>query len=91
MTLFILLIIAVIAGNMLSHAFVRHDVLKLSTEIHTMEKKLLAKLDQIEKEVRHQNTYAEQAQKESARMQRIMEFHQRLMDRAKSKPTTAQE
>jgi hypothetical protein len=41
-------------------------------------------LEKLEKETRHQTTYAEQAQKESARLQQVMEYHQRLMERVKN-------
>jgi len=85
--LFILVISAVIIGNLLSHLLLRSDVAKMSAEIHATEQKLLTRLDKLEKDNQYQKTYAEQAQKESARLQRSIEYHQGLMDRART-PTS---
>lgn len=89
--LFILIVSAVMIGNLLSHLLLRHDAAKISAEIKTAEKKLLQKLDKLEKDNKYQNAYAEQAQKERMRLQQSIEYHQGVMDRAaktKVSPTT---
>lgn len=87
--LFVLIISAVMIGNLVSHLLLRHDVAKMSAEIAAAEKTLLQKLDKLEKDNRYQKAYAEQAQKEAARLQRSIDYHQGLMDRAKTSTTPA--
>lgn len=77
---FLFIIIAVIVGNLISQLLIADR----QTEKLALEEKLFAKLDKLEKETRHQTTYAEQAHKESARLQQVMEYHQRMMERVKN-------
>lgn len=82
--LFVLIAIAVVVGNLASHFLLRKQMATISAEIHVAEQKLLARLDKLEKDNQYQRKYIEQAQRESAGLQRSIEYHQDLMDRART-------
>lgn len=82
--LFVLIVIAVVIGNLPSHWLLRNQMANMSAEIHAAEQKLLTKLEKLEKDNQYQRKHIEQAQRERAQLQRSIEYHQGLMDRART-------
>lgn len=84
--LFLFLVItgAVVTGNLLSHLWLRQDLMTIQTEIKHTEQELLKKLDALEKNNEYQKRRSEFAEKEAARLQRSIEYHNQLMERART-------
>lgn len=90
-TLFLLVVLASFIGNVLGYwLFQRNAQADLLAESHAKENALLEKLATIEKlqrDTQYHNKAIEQANKENLNLQRALEFHQQLMDKANSVDT----
>lgn len=84
--LFLLVILASFMGSALGYwLFQRNAHADLLTESHARENVLLEKLATIEKlqrDTQYHNKAIEQANKENLNLQRALEFHQQLMNKA---------
>lgn len=84
--LFLLVVLASFIGSALGYwLFQRNVHANLLTESHARENVLLEKLATIEKlqrDTQYHNKAIEQANKENLNLQRALEFHQQLMNKA---------
>ncbi|HEY8941790.1 MAG TPA: hypothetical protein VIM59_16430 [Cellvibrio sp.] len=90
-TLFLLVVLASFIGSALGYwLFQRNAQADELAESHTKENALLEKLETIEKlqrDTQYHNNTIEQVNKENLNLQRALEFHQHLMDKANSADT----
>ena len=91
--LFLLVVLASFIGNALGYWLVHRDTnTELLAESHAKENALLEKLATIEKlqrDTQYHNKAIEQANKENLNLQRALEFHQQLMNKAIGADTPA--
>lgn len=88
--LFMLVIIASALGNFIGYATTAHFN-DPEAEYSAREKKLWEKLETLEKLQRDQAYYSkaiEQSHQEKQQLERALEFHQRILERTHSQPTS---
>ncbi len=90
-TLFFLVLLASFIGSALGYWLIQRNThADLLADSHAKENVLLEKLAIIEKlqrDTQYHNKAIEQANKENLNLQRALEFHQQLMDKANSADT----